>query len=73
MLFVGDAESPRWIAPLAAFGFVAGLTMIAQTLSSAFLASFGGAILLTIGGTGLLLQAPDFRKCWFHRFLDHRC
>ena len=58
----GDAESPRWIAPLAAFGFVAGLTTIAQTLSSAFLASFGGAIMLTIGGTGILLQAPGLSK-----------
>lgn len=58
----GDAESPRWIAPLAAFGFVAGLTMIAQTLSSAFLASFGGSILLTIGATGLLLQAPGLSE-----------
>ena len=58
----GDAESPRWVVPLAAFGFVAGLTMIAQTLSSAFLASFGGAIMLTIGGTGLLLQAPGLSE-----------
>ena len=58
----GDAESPRWVVPLAAFGFVAGMTMIAQTLSSAFLASFGGAIMLTIGGTGLLLQAPGLSE-----------
>ena len=36
--------------------------MIAQTLSSAFLASFGGAIMLTIGGTGLLLQAPGLSE-----------
>lgn len=58
----GDAESPRWVVPLAAFGFVAGLTTIAQTLTSAFLASFGGAILFTIGSTGLLLQTPELSE-----------